>query len=121
MRIWVSAGKKIAAAVMAVFLAVAAEPAAIAVPAHQAPAVQMMHPMSHGMPCCDPSIARHKHGTPCKDMGICLCALIGGAAAVIPANVPVTFPLASYRLASWHLHDAGPGITLKPDNPPPIV
>jgi hypothetical protein len=84
--------------------------------------------MSHAMDCCDHGPMKSHHGmpqkgcdTPCKDMANCngvqSCSTI---TAIQQLGVAYMAPI---RVAAkpWHAFDIGHGITLRPDNPPPIV
>ena len=113
--------RKFAAVFMAAILALAVEPAALAMPAPHSATMQAMHCASHEKAGCDHSMPQHRRGTPCKNMANCLGMLNCFAMAVMPVDAMATLPLALAHSPSWHLQDAGPGITIQPDNPPPIA
>lgn len=119
------AARHIARKALAVLLAVvfmfAVQPVASAMPAHH---VAMVHTMD----CCDHGAVKSHHNmpqkgcdTPCKDMANCngvqSCSTI---TAIEQFGVAQVTPI---RLAAkpWHAFSIGQGITLRPDNPPPII
>jgi hypothetical protein len=121
MRAKASAVRKFAAVFMAAVLMLAVEPAALAMPAPHSATMQMTSGASHEAACCDHSMPKHDRGTPCKDMTNCLGMLCCLAMAVAPVDAASLSPLASTLSPSWYVRDLGPGITLQPDNPPPIA
>jgi len=127
MRTRISISRKIVALVAAAILLLATEPAALAMPAapmHHAmqPAMmQMMGCASHESTGCDQGMPQHDRGVPCKDMANCLGMLSCIALAAVPHNAATIAPHAPTATQSWRLYDIGPGITLQPDNPPPIA
>ena len=127
MRTRVSITRKIVAMVTAAVLLLATEPAALAMPATpmhhtmQPEMMQMMGCASHESMACDHAMPQHERGAPCKDMANCLGMLSCIALAAVPPNAATIAPLALTATQSWRLYDIGPGITLQPDNPPPIA
>ncbi len=116
-----SSMRKFAAVFLAAILMLAVEPAALAMPAPHSATMQAMNHDSHGAMGCDQSMPTQERGTPCKHMTNCLGMLNCLAMAVAPADAVSVLPRASTRLPSWFVRDIGPGITLQPDNPPPIA
>jgi len=127
MRIQVSITRKIVAMMTAAILLLATEPAALAMPATpmhhtmQPAMMQMMGCTSHESRGCDHVMPQHERGAPCKDMANCLGMLSCIALAAVPHNAATIMPLALTATQSWRLYDIEPGITLQPDNPPPIA
>lgn len=109
---------------VAVVFAIAATPGSMAMPAPKA----MDQSMSMaGMDCsgkassdCDHMKAHQDQGKPCKNMAACLGMLncYGmGAVDLAPYS-----PLPMIREAAVPiLHQTAAGLTLRPDNPPPIA
>ncbi len=109
---------------VAVVFAIAATPGSMAMPAPKAAS----HAMSMaGMDCsskastaCDHMKAHQDQGKPCKNMAACLGMLnCFGMGAVdftqlspLPAMADAAMPIA---------HQTAAGLTLRPDNPPPIA
>ena len=121
MRAKASIARKFAAVLLATILALALEPAALVMPAPHSTAMQMPNCASHETMGCDHAMPKHERGAPCKDMTNCLGMLCCLAMAVVSADAASALPLASPRSPSWFVRDIGPGITLQPDNPPPIA
>lgn len=104
--------------------AIAAMPGSMAMPAPQ-PAMPAMAGMEHcaGMAAdtsnpCDQS--HHDQGVPCKNMAACLGMLscFGmGAVDVSSVAAPPAFAEPAVAIA----HQTVSGLTLQPDNPPPIA
>ena len=117
----VSVLRKFAAVLVAAVLALALQPAALAMPAPHSAPMQAMHHASHGKVCCDHSMPQRNRDMPCKDMANCLGMLSCIALAAVPHNAATIAPHAPTATQSWRLYDIGPGITLQPDNPPPIA
>ena len=116
--------KFVALFVAAVFV-LTAGPAALAMP--QASRHMMTMPgMTHGesMGSQDGTPCTHcPHGMnqdqPCKDMSQCQ-TMLDCAGVVALAHPAITHALHSLPSGPvWSLHDAEPGITLRPDHPPP--
>lgn len=118
MRMRSSIARKVVALLAAVILVLATEPAAFAMPAPHSATMQTMHCTSDGMACCDHSTP--VRGMPCNHMAICLGMLNCLAMAIVPVDMATASPVALTLSPFWHLREAGSGITLQPDNPPPI-
>ena len=58
---------------------------------------------------------------PCNCMGNCPDMASCSVAAVLPAPSRVAIPTTIIRHPVWHRLDGRTGITLQPDNPPPIA
>lgn len=102
---------------VAVVFAIAVTPGSMAMPA---PQTMKMDCASMAAPSCDHMKSHKDQGKPCKSMAVCLGMLncFGMAAVDIApvARLPVTFDV--------HVaisHQAVSGLTLTPDNPPPIA
>lgn len=65
--------------------------------------------------------AQQHPGMPCNCMGNCPDMASCSVAAVLPVLSRVVVPTAMARLPVWRRFDERPGITLQPDNPPPIA
>ena len=106
---------------MAAVFALAVQPAALAMPALRSAAIHATDCASHEATGCDHSMSKQDQGKPCKDVSNCL-GMVGCAALAAVSHAAVAaLPLRLTGAQSWQLNDAGPGITLQPDNPPPIV
>jgi hypothetical protein len=102
---------------IAVVFAIAVTPGSMAM---TAPQTMKMDCASMAAPSCDHMSSHKDQGKPCKNMAVCLGMLsCFGMAAVDVAHVvrlPVTFDV--------HVtisHQTLSGLTLTPDNPPPIA
>lgn len=108
---------------VAVVFTIAATPGSMAMPAPK----PMGHAMSMaGMDCagkagCDHMKAHQDQGKPCKNMAGCLGMLncfgmgavdVGALSSPLPVIAEVAVPI---------LHQTAAGLTLRPDNPPPIA
>ncbi|MDE2499878.1 MAG: hypothetical protein KGL56_06755 [Alphaproteobacteria bacterium] len=111
----------IALLIAAVFLVVV-QPGAMAMPTMPPPtSTHMMDCGSQTIAKCDHNMPMPKQNTPCKNMAVCLGMLNCFAAAIMPANGQMSFPVAAEKPTPWPLRQAGHGLTRQPDNPPPIA
>ena len=110
-----------AALAAAVFLVLAAGPAASAMTASHPTMIQTVDCVFQELTPGDHSMSGHDGNMPCKNMANCPGMLNCSVAAVVPVDAVATLPPAPTGSPSWHLDGAGPGITLEPDNPPPIA
>jgi hypothetical protein len=106
-------------AFVAVVFAIAAEPGVMAMPA-PAKNIMTMSCADEAMPGCDHMKVPKDHGTPCKNMALCagMMSCFGMAAIV------VDHPLLRTRSKQTAVHfipQTTLGLTLQPDNPPPIA
>jgi hypothetical protein len=107
---------------VAVVFAVAATPGSMAMPA----AGQHGMNAAMAMDCSAATACDHmmkpgsEQGQPCKNMAVCLgmLACFGMAAVDTPAMLPLPAP-ANDQMAIAHQNVSG--LTLRPENPPPIV
>jgi len=120
--------RAVLSAVVAVVFAIAAEPGAMAMPAPHHPATMMMDSQRADsgamsctdMPGCDHMKLPKDKEAPCKSMAVCA----GMMGCYGMAAVAVDWPqLRTKGLdAPVHFHpQTSLGLTLQPDNPPPIV
>jgi hypothetical protein len=104
-------------AVVALVFAVAVEPGVMAMPAPQA---MTMDCSGKAAPACDHMKMQKEKGTPCKGMSVCAGMLsCFGMAAVAAEHVSLRTVAA--RAPAIHLYQTASGLTLQPDNPPPIA
>jgi hypothetical protein len=102
---------------MAVVFVIAVEPGVMAMPAPQA---MKMDCSGKAAPACDHMKAPKDTGTPCKNMSICVGMLNCFGMAAVAADHPS--PLAATARATVpFLQQTASGLTLQPDNPPPIA
>jgi hypothetical protein len=113
--------RKALSVLLTVVFALALQPAVSAMPAHQ-------NAMSHSMDCCDHGAMKDHHGmpqkgcdTPCKDMAN--CNGVQSCSSITAVQLVSAAPIAPIGAAAkpWQEFSVGRGITLRPDNPPPIV
>ncbi|MDE2134636.1 MAG: hypothetical protein KGJ49_08555 [Alphaproteobacteria bacterium] len=102
---------------MAMVFAIAAEPGTMAMPA---PKPAAMASMSHASPACGHMNQQKNQRSPCKGMSVCLGMLNCFGMAVIAAEYPLLPTTAVYATAPYFQQTAS-GLTLQPDNPPPIA
>lgn len=109
--------------IAAIFL-LAVQPGTMAMPVvySHSMSTHVTHSMSQQNMECDHSMPMQKHGNPCKDMGCCMGMLsCFGIAAAVPGGAAVILQLSLTATQAWPTRDLGLGITLAPDNPPPIA
>ncbi len=108
---------------VAVVFTIAATPGSMAMPA---PKTMDQSMSMAGMDCsgkagCDHMKAHQDQGKPCKNMAACLGMLncfgmgavdVGVASSALPVITEAAVPI---------LHQTVAGLTLRPDNPPPIA
>jgi hypothetical protein len=113
--------RKAFAVFLAVVFVLAVQPVASATPAHHAT-------MNHTMNCCDHGPTKSHHSmpqkgcdTPCKDMAN--CNGVQSCSATTAIQQPGVAYIAPIRLVarSWQTFNIRHGISVSPDNPPPIV
>lgn len=102
---------------VAVVFAISVTPGAMAMPASHA---MNMDCSSMAAPSCDHMKADKEQGKPCKNMALCF-GMLGcyGMAALDIAHVAPLPPTADAPVAIAVQHVSG--LTLQPDNPPPIA
>ncbi len=106
--------------VLAVVFAFAA-PLASAAPVHDAHSTHAMHCGPRAKIKCHHSMPQNGRDAPCKDMANCGGMLNSTSfAAITNDKSPVVGPALAGRQL-WQTCDLGTGITLQPDNPPPIA
>lgn len=116
--------RAVLSAVVAVVFAIAVEPGAMAMPAPQQPAVMMdglaMPCADHAMPGCDHMKLPKDKEAPSKSMAVCAGMMSCFGMAAVAAELP---QLRTKVLdAPVPFHPQTPlGLTLQPDNPPPIA
>ncbi len=110
----------IGALVAAVFV-IAAEPGVMAMPAPQAAKhIMTMDCAGQATPGCDHMKSQKEHGTPCKNMAICVGMMSCFGMAAIPADV-ASLRTAAEKAPAHFVQQTPSGLTLQPDNPPPIA
>jgi hypothetical protein len=106
---------------VAVVFAIATEPGVMAMP-QSAPHNMVMN--GTAMTCCDhqkpEKPSQNESGTPCKNMAVCggMMSCFGMAALAVDHPLLRT----SSKQTAVHFHpQTAQGLTLQPDNPPPIA
>ncbi len=112
--------RKALTVVLAVVIAFAIEPVAVAMPAHHAATMQGMNCNSPAMKCHQEMLKKER-GAPCKNMAKCFGMLNGAPLTAISQSAPVVVAPARTANRTWRINSVGPGITLGPDYPPPIT
>ncbi len=102
---------------VAMVFAIAVTPGSMAMPASQP---MKMDCSSMAASSCDHMNMQKEHGKPCKNMTVCLGMLsCFGMAAVTVAHITPEVVVLDMRVAIGHQTPGG--LTLQPDNPPPIA
>lgn len=110
----------VSALVAAVFV-IAAEPGVMAMPApHAAKQSMTMDCSSQATPGCDHMKPQKDHGTPCKNMAICAGMMSCFGMAAVAADV-ASLRTAAGQAPVHFVQQTPSGLTLQPDNPPPIA
>jgi hypothetical protein len=117
---------RIAALLLAAIVGLALSPTAMAMPGSHGP---MSHSnmmantgcAHHGKSGRSHAMAQRSHKVPCKCLLDCAGMVSCFATAVLPVTAVTAAPSVLAGLPLWHLRDAGPGITVQPDSPPPIA
>lgn len=111
---------------VAVVFAIAAEPGAMAMPQpHKMamPTMEMAAMTACGMQAdagCDHMKPQKSEQSPCKSMAVCMGLLSCFGIAAIAADHPFVAD-APARLSLLRAYQPGFGLTVPPDNPPPIA
>ncbi len=115
--------KRIIALLIAAVFLVATQPGSMAMPATSThTAMQMTNCCgSQETAKCDHGQPMQKHGSPCKDMANCIGMLNCMTFTAISQSQAAVEPHSLTAPRTWHSFKFEAGITLPPDNPPPIV
>jgi hypothetical protein len=107
-------------ALVAVVFAIAAEPGVMAMPAAQPQHAMTMSCADEAMPGCDHMKLPKEKDAPCKNMAFCAGMMsCFGMAAIAVDHPQLRIPS---KQAAVHFHPQTTlGLTLQPDNPPPIA
>lgn len=119
MRSTAALARKALTVLVTVVFALAVLPLSNAAPAHHGGMSQMVDCAAH---CASKDTAPQKtHGTPCKDMANCgrvqSCSTL---TAIQQSSVAYIAPI-KVAAMPWYAFNIEHGITIRPDNPPPIV
>ncbi len=106
---------------LAVVVAFAVEPVAVAMPVHHhAATMQGMNCDSPAMKCHQEMLKKER-SAPCKNMAKCFGMLSTAPLTAIPQSALVVVAPTRDANQTWRINNVGPGITLGPDYPPPIA
>lgn len=103
---------------VAVVFAIAVTPGSMAMPAPQQ--TMKMDCASMAAPSCDHTKSHKDHGSPCKSMAACLGMLNCFGMAAVDVAPAARLPMTSDVHVAIS-HQTLSGLTLTPDNPPPIA